>query len=407
MNRDDSDTKLIFWIISAALTLSCAVLLMAEGKTAPAVIFMTSSLILTTANAVWDKDTPVHKISVILMFAAAAALVLVTGRWYAAASFAVPSLLMMNIRLSIRSLIAFALEAGAFVFAASSSSLTPKRCIIFALILLAFHTALTLSVLFIEKYSRAKAEVGRILRISSLDNLSERQLREQLARNKDLGEENARLEERERISRDIHNSVGHTLSAASVTLDAASLLVGNDPSLASEKIDTANGRVHDAIDSIRKVVRTLDSDDDTVMISDYAASLKQMINEFTMDTDVKVRHNLDGIRDDGRIAMGTAAFLSGALSELLTNGMKHGDATLFVVVLSFDASHIMLKVQDNGRGWGDISYSEKQALLANGFGLRKLRDHARSKGGDMTVEGSDGFMVTIDLPRNAIADKEA
>ena len=37
--------------------------------------------------------------------------------------------------------------------------------------------------------------------------------------------------------------------------------------------------------------------------------------------------------------------------------------------------------------------------LAEGFGLRKLRDHARSIGGNMEIDGSDGFVVSISLPR--------
>jgi signal transduction histidine kinase len=250
-----------------------------------------------------------------------------------------------------------------------------------------------------KKYEEKMEELDRVVKISTLDSLSERSLREELAKRKALDEANARLMERERISRDIHNSVGHTLSAATVTLDAAQLIVDKDTKLAAKKMGQANVRVHEAIDSIRSAVRTLDSEDDTLLISDYVASLSESVTNFKMDTDIKVHHNLMQIEDKGKIYIGTAAFLSGALNELLTNGIRHGGADVFVVVLSLDSNNISLKVQDNGTGWGDISYEEKQMKLQEGYGLRKLRDHARSLGGEMEIEGSDGFVVSISLPR--------
>ena len=216
---------------------------------------------------------------------------------------------------------------------------------------------------------------------------------------KTLSEANARLKERERISRDIHNSVGHTLSAASVTLDAAQLLVDKDSELAARKMEQANVRVHEAIDSIRGAVRTLDSKDDTLLVSDYIASLSESLNNYRMDTDIRIHDNLKQIEDKGRIDIDTSAFLSGALNEFLTNGVKHGKANVFVVVLNLTGSNISLKVQDNGSGWGQITYEEKQLKLSEGFGLRKLRDYVRSLGGDMKIEGSDGFVVEMSLPR--------
>lgn len=237
------------------------------------------------------------------------------------------------------------------------------------------------------------------MRTSSLDGLHEKMMREQIARQQNLKERNARLEERERISRDIHNSVGHTLSAASVTLDAASMLITKDPEKASDKVSTANERVHDAIESIRGAVRTLDADDGMILVKDYVSSLADLCKNFCLDTNVKVHHNFGRINEEGKLDLDTASFLSGVLSELLTNGTKHGGATVFVAMLTMDTENLSLKVSDNGCGWGNISYDEKSARMSRGFGLRKMRDYCETKGGSFDINGEDGFTVSLNVPR--------
>ncbi|MCQ2531389.1 MAG: histidine kinase [Saccharofermentans sp.] len=238
-----------------------------------------------------------------------------------------------------------------------------------------------------------------VMRTSSLDGLHEKMMREQIAKQQNLKERNARLEERERISRDIHNSVGHTLSAASVTLDAASMLIEKEPVKAGEKVNLANERVHDAIESIRSAVRTLDADDGMILVKDYVSSLGDLCKNFCLDTNIKVHHNFGRINEEGKLDLDTASFLSGVLSELLTNGTKHGGATVFVAMLIMDTENVGLKVSDNGCGWGVISYDEKNARLNRGFGLRKMRDYCETRGGSFEINGEDGFTVFLNVPR--------
>ena len=302
-------------------------------------------------------------------------------------------------------------------FAFWSRRLTPEKLGVGGYIavagLLAFAVVWSLCVYWIFKYFEMNSNLERALRSSALDAMNERQLRMEIAESKNLAEENARLEERERISRDIHNAVGHTLSAATVTLDAAQMLMETDSQKANQKIDQANERIHEAIGSVRSVVRTLDAEDDCVLVSDYINSLKELINNFTLDTEIKVHHNLDLILADeerrqsirnitdnsNKLHIARAAFISSSISEMLTNGVKHGGATVFVLLVTLDSSHISVQVSDNGHGWGDISYEEKQSRLRNGFGLRKMSDYVKTNGGSFDVDGSEGFCVTFDLPR--------
>ena len=252
---------------------------------------------------------------------------------------------------------------------------------------------------FLRQNVRSNQQLSRALTASAVDAMEQRRLREEIAKNQSVNEHNARLQERERISRDIHNYVGHTLSAATVTLDAAAMLVPNDQDRAVEKIETANSRVHEAISSVRSVVRTLDADDDKILLLDYMKSLENMVTEFMMDTDLKVYHNFRQYdTEEARIPMQAASFISSSLSELLTNGVKHGNAKIFVVTFLYDAKNIRLSVQDNGTGWGEISSEEKRRLISRGFGLRKMMNYAETHGGSLTIENTDGFSVNLSLP---------
>lgn len=306
-------------------------------------------------------------------------------------------------------------------FAYWSRRLTPDKMGIGGYIavagLIVFAVVWSLAIYWLFKYFEMNSNLEKALKSSALDAMNERQLRMEIAESKNMAEENARLEERERISRDIHNAVGHTLSAATVTLDAAQMLMDTDTSKANQKIDQANERIHEAIGSVRSVVRTLDAEDDCVLVEDYVNSLKELIRNFTLDTEIKVHHNLDLVAAEerrrqqvteknntaqesaGKIHIARAAFISSSLSELLTNGVKHGGATVFVVLMTLDSTHIGIQVSDNGTGWGDISYEEKQAKLRNGFGLRKMSDYVKVNGGTFDVDGSEGFCVKMDMMR--------
>ena len=287
---------------------------------------------------------------------------------------------------------------GGWILQITRTEISPLMAVLFLCIVIAAYVIWESFFYFLRRSALTGDKLRQALTAAAVEALEQRSLREEIAKNQKVNENNARLEERERISRDIHNYVGHTLSAATVTLDAASLLVPSDKEKALEKIDSANSRVHEAISSVRSVVRTLDAEDDRIALDDYLLSLEKLIDEFKSDTAYKVYHNFSQIKSKTRIPIQTASFLSSSLSELLTNGVKHGHADLFVITLILDTGHIRLKVQDNGSGWGKLDFNEKKLRLNNGFGLRKIRDYTEGCGGSFEIESEDGFTVNLSLP---------
>lgn len=112
-----------------------------------------------------------------------------------------------------------------------------------------------------------------------------------------LADKNARLEERENISRNIHNSVGHSITAAIMTLDAADLLSEKDPNQAREKLNAANRRIRTGLEAIRHAVRVLDEESESISAWDFLQELNDLTDSFVMDTTVQVYQDYNDLPD--------------------------------------------------------------------------------------------------------------
>lgn len=244
-----------------------------------------------------------------------------------------------------------------------------------------------------------KQNMQNVLVSAALNQLREENLRKELAIKNQLIERNTRLEERERISRDIHNAAGHTITAGLMALEAAQAVYEKEynnqkNTLVSEKMEAAHQRVKEGLGEIRKVVRLLNQED-SMTLADCLDSIRILLERFEMDTGVQIRHNLDRIESDTMVDMELAAFLRGSITELVTNGVKHGGAGRFVIICKTDHNHIAWKVIDNGKETAGKTFHE---YVEEGFGLKKIYEKVRECGGDFVIDDTEGFTVAFSLP---------
>ncbi|MBO4389612.1 MAG: hypothetical protein J5825_01980 [Lachnospiraceae bacterium] len=224
----------------------------------------------------------------------------------------------------------------------------------------------------------------------------------EIRKNKDLmrqnfyAEKNARLIERENMSRNIHNSVGHSITAAIMTLDAADVLFEKKPEEAHRKMNEATERIRGSLESIRSAVRGLDEDGTDITVKDLILYFDNIMDVFMMDTDRKCDRIYEFFDEERVVPREHAEFLTGALEEILTNGVKHGGAMHFSVRLSGDKAHLRLEVRDDGKN--DFSEENASERIRNGFGLKKLTAYAERCGGTADFSGGDGFSSVIELP---------
>lgn len=269
-------------------------------------------------------------------------------------------------------------------------------CIVKTLILAVAFLLLMLIYYLVERMEKKRKREDERLTASNVSELHEKRLNEQLVMQNFLAEKNARLMERENISRNIHNSVGHSITAAIMTLDAADVLYDVRPEEARKRMNDANNRIRGSLESIRRAVRVLDEDSAEILSGDLKCEMENIINEFVMDTSIRVDQSFSQLMDDIKIPHDHAVFLTGALQEMLTNGVKHGNASEFVVIILGDTAHIRLEVSDNGQS--DFDSSNSKSRIENGFGVKKIISYAEKCGGKTEFVNDNGFKGMIELP---------
>ena len=249
---------------------------------------------------------------------------------------------------------------------------------------------------FICRYFDARNSLSKSVSVTALSEMYTKKLNQELVIKNFLADKNARLEERENISRSIHNSVGHSITAAIITLEAADMLFDKSPEMAREKIHTAKDRIRTGLDSIRHAVRVLDSEAVSISLADFLNEINTAADEFVMDTMRKIHMDIPENNDELYIPREHTEFLTGAFKELLSNGVKHGNADVFMVHIAADSNHIKLTVKDNGNS--DFSAENAAERLREGFGLKKLKSYAEKCGGTAVFSNENGFKSEITLP---------
>ena len=245
-------------------------------------------------------------------------------------------------------------------------------------------------------YLRIQRESAVAVRSAAVNELFEKKLNQELRMKNYLAEHNARLEERENISRNIHNSVGHTITAAVMTLDAAELLVDVDAGKAKERMLTAKDRMKVGLSAIRLAVRVLDKESQGIQIEDFLRELSSVTENFMMDTELVVKTDVDVPPELREIPKEHTEFLTGAVQELLTNGVKHGAATRFLLSVRGDSAHLQVSVRDNGKS--DFSETNMEMRLKEGFGLKKIVSYLKKCGGEARFTNENGFCAVLTVP---------
>lgn len=266
----------------------------------------------------------------------------------------------------------------------------------YVLLLTACSAVFLLIEFAVSHYLQIQRESAVAVRSTAVNELFEKKLNQELRMKNYLAERSARMEERENISRNIHNSVGHTITAAVMTLDAADLLVDVDTEKAKERMATAKERMKEGLSAIRLAVRVLDKACQGVPQEDFIRELSAVTENFMMDTELSVKTDVDVAPDIPEIPREHTEFLTGAVQELLTNGVKHGNATRFLLSVRADSAHLQVSVRDNGVS--DFSEESKEAKIREGFGLKKMISYVKKCGGDVMFTNENGFCAVLTVP---------
>jgi len=223
---------------------------------------------------------------------------------------------------------------------------------------------------------------------------------EQLKKYAIQAEELAATEERNRVARDIHDSVGHSLAVVNVQLEKALVFHHRDPDETEQAIKDARRSAKEALNDVRASVRSLrQSTDDFSLIT----SLKQLVERSISDT-LKVELNIHG--SESGYPKTTLMTLYRATQEGLANIHKHASANYVGITVHMDKDFARLQVQDNGKGF-DISGLENLSKHREGqYGLQGIRERLELVGGEMMLDSEQnvGTTLTINIPKERLTE---
>ena len=193
----------------------------------------------------------------------------------------------------------------------------------------------------------------------------------------------ARQAERSRISRGIHDTLGHTLTAIMVQLSAALQLLTGQPEGAREKIGNAREAARVGLAGVRATLQQLDEQGQT-----FRERLHRLVQSAQDNLSVRILALTD---QECVPAAAQQDLVLACLKEGLTNGVRHGGATAFVFRLEQDGGRLSFYLEDNGAGC---------AKLIKGYGLTALEETAGQLGGTFRAEclPEQGFVLRLRLP---------
>jgi len=193
------------------------------------------------------------------------------------------------------------------------------------------------------------------------------------------------LKERNKIAREIHDTVGHTLTTVLVEIEASKRLIRVNSDLSLEKLNLAQGQVRKGLNDIRSSVRVLEKGDELL---EFYPSLEALIKDTELHSEVTIKAQIDSSLILNRQA---EKILFSSLLEGLTNGIRHGRSTAFLFKLFMKEDRVCFSLEDNGVGAGTLSL---------GFGLRAMRDRVYELDGsfDINSDIEEGLELLITLP---------
>lgn len=201
---------------------------------------------------------------------------------------------------------------------------------------------------------------------------------EQSEKLKDL----AVVEERNRIAAEMHDTVGHTLTAAVLTLEAAEGLV-SEPQ-ATQKLHQGKEQVRRGLSELRASVKVVRAGNET----NFVAVLEQLLQEIRSNTGLDIHLVMES-----KITLPTlqAGVLLSAIKECTTNAIRHGHATHVDILIGEYNGHLRIAYTDNGSGTDNIK---------TGSGLSIMRERVQSVGGTLEIESAlgEGFTVSLIVP---------
>ncbi|TXK85778.1 sensor histidine kinase [Paenibacillus sp. N3.4] len=194
----------------------------------------------------------------------------------------------------------------------------------------------------------------------------------------------AQTEERNRISRDIHDELGHKLIRLKMMTEAVLQILPVQQSKGMEMLTSVRDQLTESMDLLRSTVRRMKPDEDEIR----TYSLRTLIDQLTKDKGIIVEVEMEGM--PYALYPSLEFILYRNAQEAITNAIRHGAATQVLIQLTYEPKQVTMSISNNGE--------RPEQAGVKGLGITGMEERSKLIGGKLYVTVNDRFVITTVLP---------
>lgn len=187
-------------------------------------------------------------------------------------------------------------------------------------------------------------------------------------------------EERQRIARDLHDTLGQKLSLIGLKTDLARKLIYKDPEQAKDELKDVQQTARTALNEVRKMVSSMRG----IRLKDELVHVRKLLDA------AEIKFELNQTVPTSNVSLFLENVLSMCLKEAVTNVVKHSKATVCTITIHQETNEISVTVSDNGIG---IPKDR-----GNGSGLLGIEERLEFVNGSLTIRNDNGATIMMKVP---------
>ncbi len=191
--------------------------------------------------------------------------------------------------------------------------------------------------------------------------------------------------ERNRLAREIHDTLGHTLTGIIAGVDACIAMISIAPDMTKQQLEVISDVARQGMKDVRRSVNALRPD--VLEQGGLLGAILKMIDEMKLTTSANIvfENHIKTLK----FSEDEEDVIYRIIQESVTNAIRHGKAKNIEITMEREYSIVTIVIQDDGIGAKEIK---------QGFGLHHMKERIDLLKGELTYDGSDGFTVIAKIP---------
>lgn len=193
------------------------------------------------------------------------------------------------------------------------------------------------------------------------------------------------LNERNRLAGEIHDTIGHNMTALIMVIDICNKLVDKDIDKTKVELRKVSEIARNTLSEVRRSVRAIKPSSMEKLTGILA--VEEMIKDFEKNTRISIEFYIS--RQQYKLSPTHEVTIYRTIQEALTNCAKYGQTDIVMINLCFQKCGVELMIKDNGKGC---------RKLIKGIGLNTMEDRIYSLGGNIEISNDNGFTIKAFIP---------